>query len=373
MVASGVVRDFPMDLITYLRTNECSPRQIGWFLSEDFSLAKILRMEFFNSVRLLDTGVLSALCFALLGLRLPLDLQRLDRCMWSLAECWWRQHIRAKRAGTLRKIVAQGEICGKNLWEYVVSVEDLHELFFSTVILHWNLHAPLPQSQRLTVSEWMDMHCVGGIQIVPHAVLGPLYEVLARAPIDQLLLVPSPGEEQLESCPAGSLCGAEATLEGWASVRGDGLQMGLEESQQLPLHGLEENISSLCEGTFSARRPKRPSHAVQVLAAPEPSRDAAWLTFCGSLLLLSADQLQCPFAFLQLKEVQLADVDPGRALLSLHGTSERLKLVLLLPDGRWHVCSMQALVIQVFDVSQLKNWVLSFASVEGASKSLLQI
>lgn len=163
------------------------------------------------------------------------------------------------------------------------------------------------------------------------------------------------GEEQLESCPAGSLCGAEAcnpadqlcwvglqfpqtlrdilymvfiwrfydllkeslmaiatpqgfqyiatwqrlfcqaTLEGWASVRGDGLQMGLEESQQLPLHGLEESISSLCslapknvghsaihdlvdardsypftlhgfwgEGTFSARRPKRPSHAVQV-------------------------------------------------------------------------------------------------------------
>ena len=72
----------------------------------------------------------------------------------------------------------------------------------------------------------------------------------------------------------------QATLEGWASVRGDGLQMGVEESQQLPLHGLEESISSLCslapkdvgpsaiihdlvdargEGTFSARRPKRPS------------------------------------------------------------------------------------------------------------------
>lgn len=39
----------------------------------------------------------------------------------------------------------------------------------------------------------------------------------------------------------------EATLEGWASVRGDGLQLGLEESLQLPLHnGLEESISSLC-------------------------------------------------------------------------------------------------------------------------------
>ena len=36
-------------------------------------------------------------------------------------------------------------------------------------------------------------------------------------------------------------------MEGWASVQGDGLQMGLEDPLQLPLHnGLEENISSLC-------------------------------------------------------------------------------------------------------------------------------
>ena len=28
-------------------------------------------------------------------------LRRLDRFMWSLAECWWRQHLRAKRLGVL--------------------------------------------------------------------------------------------------------------------------------------------------------------------------------------------------------------------------------------------------------------------------------
>lgn len=377
MVASGVVRDFPVDLIIYLRAHECSPREIGWFLSEDFSLAKILRMEFFNSVRLLDTGVLSALCFALLGLRLPLDLQRLDRCMWSLAECWWRQHIRARRDGVLNTFKGSGEISGKHLAELIGSVEDLHELFFSTVILHWNLHAPLPQSQRLTASDWIEMHRVGGVQIVREEVLSPIYEVLAKAPLDPLLLGPSPGDERVEGPAARSLCGSEATLEGWASVQGDGLQMGLEDPLQLPLHnGLEENISSLCEGTFSGRRPKRPSHAVQVLAAPTPRREAAWLTFCNdSLLLLSLGPAHCPFAFLKLKEVKLADVDPGRALLSLNGSSERgrVELVLLLPDGRWHTCSMHALVIQVLDVSQLKNWVLSFAPAAGASKSLLQI
>ena len=50
--------------------------------------------------------------------------------------------------------------------------------------------------------------------------------------------------------PSASLCRLiprQATLEGWASVQGDGLQMGLEDPLQLPLHnGLEENISSLC-------------------------------------------------------------------------------------------------------------------------------
>ncbi|CAK9045190.1 Poly [ADP-ribose] polymerase tankyrase-2 (ADP-ribosyltransferase diphtheria toxin-like 6) (ARTD6) (Poly [ADP-ribose] polymerase 5B) (Protein poly-ADP-ribosyltransferase tankyrase-2) (TNKS-2) (TRF1-interacting ankyrin-related ADP-ribose polymerase 2) (Tankyrase II) (Tankyrase-2) (TANK2) (Tankyrase-like protein) (Tankyrase-related protein) [Durusdinium trenchii] len=377
MVASGLVRDFPMDLIAYLRTNECSPRQIGLFLSEDFSLAKILRMEFLNSVRLLDTGVLSALCFGLFGLRMPLDLQRLDRFMWSLAECWWRQHLRAKRAGALRSY-GGAEVSGDCLWQVVGTMEDLHELFFSTMILHWNLHAPLPSSQRVTMSAWIEMHRVGGVQIVPEEVLRPIHEVVAKGPMEVLLLTPSPGDEVIGSS-SGSVCSSEATLEGWASVHGDGLQPGVEEALQLPMHAsLEETISSLCEGTFSARRKsRRSSGAVQVLASPTPRREeAAWLSMCGPLLFLSMAPGNCPFGFVKLKEVELADVDPGRSLLSLQAhTSERLKLILLLPDGRWHVCSMQALVIQLCDVSQLKNWVLNFASegASGTSKSLLQI
>lgn len=36
-------------------------------------------------------------------------------------------------------------------------------------------------------------------------------------------------------------------MEGWASVHGDGLQPGVEEALQLPMHAsLEETISSLC-------------------------------------------------------------------------------------------------------------------------------
>lgn len=57
-----------------------------------------------------------------------------------------------------------------------------------------------------------------------------------------------PGLEFIHSPLLRPLILRQATLEGWASVRGDGLQMGLEDPLQLPLHnGLEESISSLCD------------------------------------------------------------------------------------------------------------------------------
>ena len=79
---------------------------------------------------MLYTGVLSALYFALAGLRLPWELQRLDRFLWSLAECWWRQQLRAERKGMLAA-PARGELGGQRLREMVSSREELHELLFS--------------------------------------------------------------------------------------------------------------------------------------------------------------------------------------------------------------------------------------------------
>eukprot|EP00438_Fugacium_kawagutii_P000724 Skav211043 [mRNA] locus=scaffold1434:280706:298513:- [translate_table: standard] len=118
------------------------------------------------------------------------------------------------------------------------------------------------------------------------------------------------GDEPNDGAAKASLCGSEATLEGWASVRGDGLQLGLEESLQLPLHnGLEESISSLCrlmatgyvlgldrcEGTFSGRRPKRPSHAVQVpndeyVVLAEDERLARFSQQCSAEVFLPEDE-----------------------------------------------------------------------------------
>ena len=73
--------------------------------------------------------MLSALYFALAGLRLPWELQRLDRFLWSLAECWWRQQLRAERKGLLG--APAGELGGQQLRQMVCTREELHELLFS--------------------------------------------------------------------------------------------------------------------------------------------------------------------------------------------------------------------------------------------------
>ena len=32
-----------------------------------------------------------------------------------------------------------------------------HQLMFSAILLHWNLYAPLPQSQRVTLEQWLEI------------------------------------------------------------------------------------------------------------------------------------------------------------------------------------------------------------------------
>lgn len=56
LVSTGSVRDFPIELSTFLLENEVSPAQVGEFLGEDFSLSQTLRLEFVNSVRLTGSG-----------------------------------------------------------------------------------------------------------------------------------------------------------------------------------------------------------------------------------------------------------------------------------------------------------------------------
>ena len=47
LVASNCCRDYPEELVTFLRGSGSDLEQVGHFLGEAFSLSKILRLEFF--------------------------------------------------------------------------------------------------------------------------------------------------------------------------------------------------------------------------------------------------------------------------------------------------------------------------------------
>merc|ERR1719440_825594 len=94
LVSTGAVRDFPIELSTFLLENDVSPVQVGEFLGEDYSLSQTLRLEFINSVRLTGTGVVSCLNKVFTRVRIPSDMQKINRLLESVAQIWWRQHER---------------------------------------------------------------------------------------------------------------------------------------------------------------------------------------------------------------------------------------------------------------------------------------
>eukprot|EP00929_Paragymnodinium_shiwhaense_P000753 TRINITY_DN10098_c0_g1_i2.p1 TRINITY_DN10098_c0_g1~~TRINITY_DN10098_c0_g1_i2.p1 ORF type:complete len:1420 (-),score=330.66 TRINITY_DN10098_c0_g1_i2:275-4534(-) len=94
LVATGRTRDYPIDLVALLRSRGFDPEKVGTFLGQDFSLSKILRMEFLNSIGLFQAGIVESLHKAFSNFAAPPDLQKVDRLAASLAEVWWRQHLR---------------------------------------------------------------------------------------------------------------------------------------------------------------------------------------------------------------------------------------------------------------------------------------
>jgi len=381
LVASGTVRDRPTCMVDYWRMNRLSAEQMGLYLSEDFSLAKILRMEYLNSIRFVNTGVMAALCFAFSEIALPWDLQCLDRITWSLAEVWVRQHLRSQtREGPLMS--SSRELAGQALWAQVLGVDILHELFFSTIMLHWNHYADLPDSQRVLLQDWVDMHRAGDNQIISSIVLAPIYEMVSNWKWEPLQIGKPRSPDPKSEDGTRSLFDGVASVEGWAYAVGDDFLSHVNETAQgsIEQERIHEALGYVCEGTFSARVPIAQSavaapisHAMKAVPMEDSTSGMhfssdVWISLCGPLLLLSFDQVTCPFAFMYLGKVQLRDINPGRALFSLeapqHGDeTSRLELVLLLPDARWHVCSLQKLVLQLTDARHLKDWIACFADL----------
>jgi len=305
----------------------------------------------------------------------------LDRITWSLAEVWVRQHLRSQtREGPLMS--SSRELAGQALWAQVLGVDILHELFFSTIMLHWNHYADLPDSQRVLLQDWVDMHRAGDNQIISSIVLAPIYEMVSNWKWEPLQIGKPRSPDPKSEDGTRSLFDGVASVEGWAYAVGDDFLSHVNETAQgsIEQERIHEALGYVCEGTFSARVPIAQSavaapisHAMKAVPMEDSTSGMhfssdVWISLCGPLLLLSFDQVTCPFAFMYLGKVQLRDINPGRALFSLeapqHGDeTSRLELVLLLPDARWHVCSLQKLVLQLTDARHLKDWIACFADL----------
>ncbi|CAK8994322.1 unnamed protein product [Durusdinium trenchii] len=385
LVVSGCVRDYPIDLVGFIRTARLNPLQVGTFLGEDFSIAKILRMEFLNSVCLVDTGIVSALRTGLEGLQVPQDLQKMHRLLGGLSEVWWRQQLRAARSGALKKrksgdkeeLVAelsaplaaavdalQDELRGASLRAILPSINSLHQLFFSTVMLHWNLHAPaLPASQKLSFESWMALNRSGSKEDVPEWLLENIYTTVAQAPIKELSLEP---DEALRKPSLGRSHGllVMAKAEGWAVVQGDG-PGGVAKSNFLECIRMTGMISEATSARLSAR------------AEDSQADTALWLSLRGPLLFFARESGPLkPFAFLHLTQ-WLTEVDPARSTFILQGsdrervkkedspaTRPTLQLIVLLPDGRFQAFEFAQLAFMVGDKDRLANWLEGLASLK---------
>jgi len=244
LVASGCVRDYPMNLVNFLRQNSLNSLQVGTFLGEDFSLSKILRMEFINSLGLCGSGVISSLTRTFSCCGVPQSLQKIDRIIGSLSEVWWRQHGQHRPAASTHdeacddgenlsnaasssSAVAQdrGELCGTRLKCYLPSANALHQLLFSSMMLRWSLHSPVPQPESITRERWAELNrgigCNGAD--LAAVVLDPIFKELSTCEMPALHFIGDPPKDaETQQLPRSAVAG-HAQLQGWARLMGTGL------------------------------------------------------------------------------------------------------------------------------------------------------
>jgi hypothetical protein len=267
LVAAGCVRDFPVELSTFLAEHRVSLAQVGEFLGEDFSLSQTLRLEYINSVRLINTGVVSCLSKVFKEFHIPADMQKIDRITDGVAQIWWRQHEQLKEKeelavpsqdhleaaeqvlraanGASGRNGATIEVEGLQLMRCLRGYDVLHQLMFSTVLLHWNLYANAPMSQRISCDKWVRMNADpsglgsedvdGTTSSALRHIHVAIYNLISSGALPQLTFWSSkPGkgappelELSLPRVEAAILAAthekAKAAAEGWAMLVGGGL------------------------------------------------------------------------------------------------------------------------------------------------------
>lgn len=377
LVASGVTRDYPVDMSTFLRRSKVNIAEVGSFLGEAFSLSHTIRLEFINSVVLQNTGVVSALTRVFHMLQLPDDLQKINRLVHGVARIWWRQHERMvkdlnsgaspqKKQPAIDPPQAAEELVGLELKQYLTSSDVLHQLMFSSVLLHWYVHRDGGEPRRdIDFSVWKRLNHgieAGGTD-VPEHVQRKVYDVVCQGFIQELAVATNgrsrgevapaahgpgdegggrgPGDEWTPGDrPRASALATSAALEGWVQIVGGGFPRpsGLTGSQTVTYSHMS-NIFSEVTNSSGNQKAKSPlgfdgpleigsggpkGAAMHQEAVPGPRRDDfAWLSTCYSLLFFSASPaMGSPYAFIELQKVSVTAVSQESRVLTLVGATE---------------------------------------------------
>lgn len=287
LIAAGVARDYPVDMSAFLRKSKVDVRQVGSFLGEAFSLSHTIRLEFINSIVLQGTGVVSALIQVFHWLQLPDDLQKINRLVHGVARIWWRQHERLQRdleAGLIpRRTQGQveplqlqfaEEMVGLELKQYLTNFDALHQIMFSTVLLHWYLYRDgcLPK-RELGYMEWQRLNA--GIEKgggdVPEHVQRDIHSIIRRGFIPELVVLPdnrsavaAHGDAAGGGPDAGGGGGTDdarprcealapsASMEGWSQLDGGGFPrpQGLGGVQTVTYKHASSIFSEVTHGTM---------------------------------------------------------------------------------------------------------------------------
>merc|ERR1719272_487664 len=218
LIAAGGVRDYPVEINSFLVRIGADPGRLGEFLGEDFPIAQTLRLEFLNSLPLLGTGVVGALETSFHEMAVPSGWVKADRLTRGIAHFWWRQHeeeCQENQQGGLDVtrtvhggVGSRGELSGLELQRLLLGSECLHRLMFSALMLHqW-----LRQGQHMTLSEWVQLNTgiEGNGNDVPMHVQTGIYKAIAE------------GNVSLSGRPVPSTLPLVPIMEGWSYVHYSG-------------------------------------------------------------------------------------------------------------------------------------------------------
>lgn len=285
IVASGCVRDFPVELSGFLNDRDISSIQVGEFLGENYSIAQTLRLEYINSVRLIGTGVVAALAKVFDQLAIPTDMQKIDRLVDGIAQIWWRQHEQISSKDLRTSSDDDKEVQGLPLMKCMQSHDVLSQLMFSAILLHWNLYAPLPSSQKLSPEQWLTLNeglGVSGIENLDTAALCSIrhvhslvYNMISHNFYPQLQIWGGAQARPPKLVQKPALTATEPMASGWARLAAGGFPSlafaGPTTTGSSSYRHLRSILSETTMGGFNLVSPSQSRCQSRADASPMPS------------------------------------------------------------------------------------------------------